>query len=183
VKRNETTLYRCRHVFKKYWAITAIYSVIFSGTVSCAWAVGGYVRGVYLKAVALSDIIEASGEALADIYAEQEEQREIIDSILANTENMQRIRAKVTAYTMSRDETDSTPKMTATQRQGRPGRTASVSKDLIYLVGKEIYIPGLGVWTVDDVPKPGDDTLVDLMVGTKERAREIGVSVREICVL
>lgn len=87
---------------------------------------------------------------------------------------------KVTAYTACKKECDSTPGITGLNRKSKPGQTAAAGSDCRFLLGHSVYIHGLGVWRVTDI-KPGKG--IDLMVGTKKQARNIGVSYKIVNVI
>lgn len=90
----------------------------------------------------------------------------------------------LTAYTANKVETDSTPWVTATMTKTRPGRTAAVSRDLLpYLLGRTIYIPGYGVWDVEDTMHERYTNSVDLCVGTAGQAKNFGRKTLVIVVL
>lgn len=79
-------------------------------------------------------------------------------------------------YTASRDETDSTPHITATGSKPTVGRTIAVSADLFQrLRGKQVYIPGRGIFTVEDRMNDRFKMKVDVLVASKTEARQKGV--------
>ena len=87
---------------------------------------------------------------------------------------------QVTAYTPSKDETDSTPSLTALNKKSRPGRTAAVGPNLRHLLGKMIYVPGKGTWHITDIKKRDG---LDLMLPSKREAKEFGSKTLTIIVL
>ena len=83
---------------------------------------------------------------------------------------------RISAYTPSADETDSDPDKTATMEKPVPGGTAAVSRDLVpKLMGRTIYIPGLGVFKVNDVMHSRFTQSVDICVGSKTEAKKFGL--------
>lgn len=90
------------------------------------------------------------------------------------------LKLRVTAYTPTKEECDSTPKVTALNRKSRPGYSAAAGTDCRHLLGKKVYVSGLGVYHVTDV-KPGKG--LDLMVGTKKEAKKIGASIKQVNVI
>ena len=84
---------------------------------------------------------------------------------------------KVSAYTPRRKECDSTPHLTALNKKSRPGKTAAVGTDCLELLGTEIYVKGLGVFSCTD-RKPSKG--IDLMVGSVKEAKKIGNSMRQV---
>lgn len=81
----------------------------------------------------------------------------------------------LTAYTPTHGQTDSTPTVTATGAKAIPGRTAAVSRDLIpNLMGHKIYVHGYGVFVVNDVMAHSATGGIDLCVGDKKTALNIG---------
>ena len=82
----------------------------------------------------------------------------------------------VTAYTASRNETDSTPQITAAITKVKPYDVA-VSRDLFWrgwAFGKKIYIEGHGVFRIVDLMNPRYRERVDIYLGTKKAARKFG---------
>lgn len=90
------------------------------------------------------------------------------------------LKLRVTAYTPTKEECDSTPKVTALNRKSRPGYSAAAGTDCRHLLGKKVYVSGLGVYHVTDI-KPGKG--LDLMVGTKKEAKKIGASIKQVNVI
>lgn len=89
----------------------------------------------------------------------------------------------VTAYTVSENECDSTPDKTAINTKPIPGHTVAVSRDLSYMLGKEIWIEGLGVWHVNDVMNKRYDSRIDIVVKNKEIAKAWGKRERRVVLL
>lgn len=72
----------------------------------------------------------------------------------------------ITAYSPRTQETDSTPDQTALMTKPIPGGTCAVSRDLICLLGKKIYVEGYGVYTVTDVMNTRWEYRIDLCMNT-----------------
>jgi len=80
----------------------------------------------------------------------------------------------VTFYTLSKSECDNTPYGNALGKRPVIGRDVAVSRDLIYLLGKYVYIEGFGVRKVVDLMNPRFKNRVDILVGSKKLARRLG---------
>ena len=80
----------------------------------------------------------------------------------------------VTFYTLSKSECDNTPYINALGRKPVIGRDVAVSRDLIYLLGKYVYIEGFGVRRVTDLMNPRFKNRVDILVGNKRQAIKLG---------
>lgn len=89
----------------------------------------------------------------------------------------------VTAYTANENECDSTPDKTAINTKPIPGYTVAVSRDLSYMLGREIWIEGLGVWHVNDVMNKRYDSRVDIVVKDKDIAKAWGKQERRVVLL
>lgn len=113
----------------------------------------------------------------------QEKQNRILAAITGRVAELQTIRAEVTAYTLNPKEVGSDPQRAADMTTPIPGRTAAVSRDLIHLLGKKVYILGHGVWVINDLAAKGVTGTVDLLVGNETEARKIGREVKEVVVL
>jgi len=55
------------------------------------------------------------------------------------------------------------------------GRTVAVSHDLKHLLGKTVYVEGYGVRRVNDLMARRWERRIDVLVGSKEEARQRGV--------
>jgi 3D (Asp-Asp-Asp) domain-containing protein len=82
---------------------------------------------------------------------------------------------RATAYTASVDETDSDPMHTALMTRPTPGRTVAVSRDLMHLLGADVYIYGLGVRKVEDLMNERFTNSIDIFMTDKEKAQNFGV--------
>ncbi|MFW6310832.1 MAG: hypothetical protein ACOC1K_01205 [Nanoarchaeota archaeon] len=85
------------------------------------------------------------------------------------------VNVTLTAYTSSIDETNEDNMNTAIMEKPYPGRTVAVSQDLSYLLGKTIYIEGIGIRRVNDLMNKRYTKTVDVLVPTKEMAYNFGV--------
>ncbi len=84
----------------------------------------------------------------------------------------------VTAYTASRDETNSDPGNTAIMQKPVPGWTIAVSRDLLsdgWAFGDKVWIEGAGLFQIADVMNSRWTRRIDVLVGTKKQARSFGV--------
>ena len=120
---------------------------------------------------------------LKEVRNTQEKQNVILEAITVRVADMQKIRAEVTAYTLDLDEINNDPQHAADMSKPVPGRTAAVSRDLIHLLGKKVYIPGHGVRVINDLAAVDITGTIDLLVGNKAEARKIGRKIREVIVL
>jgi|WetSurSiteA1Bulk_404760.scaffolds.fasta_scaffold151285_1 hypothetical protein len=92
---------------------------------------------------------------------------------------------KVTAYTPSEDETDSTPFINAMNKPIRYN-TVAVSRDLEvmgFVFKEKILATGVGVLSIEDRMNPRYKMSIDICVRTKEEARKIGKTFRTIMLL
>lgn len=85
------------------------------------------------------------------------------------------IEATLTAYTARREETNNDPENTALMQEPVSGWTVAVSRDLIHLLGKRIYIEGIGVRYVNDLMNPRFKNTIDILMPNVRTAREFGV--------
>lgn len=90
---------------------------------------------------------------------------------------------RITAYTPSKDETNDDPNNTAIMERPIPGRTCAVSRDLLHLLGKDIYIEDFGVRRVNDLMNARYEKSIDLLVGNKSYAKQIGIQEKEVVVI
>jgi len=120
---------------------------------------------------------------LNELRDAQEKQNGLLAAITVQVPDMQKIRAEVTAYTLDPKETGNDSQHAADMTEPVPGRTAAVSRDLIHLLGKKVFILGHGVRIINDLAAEGVTGTVDLLVGNKTEARKIGREVRDVIVL
>ncbi len=92
-------------------------------------------------------------------------------------------KVRATAYTARREETNEDPTNTAIMETPKPGWTIAVSHDLKHLLGKKVYVYGLGVRRVNDLMNQRFDNHIDILVGTVPQARAFGVQHLEMVYL
>ena len=81
----------------------------------------------------------------------------------------------ISFYTLSSTETDNTPTIGALNTKLKIGRDVAVSRNLRFLLGKKVYIEGYGVRTVKDLMNPRYKNRVDILVGSKNLAKKLGI--------
>jgi 3D (Asp-Asp-Asp) domain-containing protein len=81
------------------------------------------------------------------------------------------INVYATAYTARVQECDSTPDVTAIMEKPKAGWTIAVSHDLIYLLGKRVYIKGIGVRRVNDLMNGRYTKRIDILMGNLKEAK------------
>lgn len=112
--------------------------------------------------------------------------REENKSITQHTENLQRrfsFKVKATAYTPRKEECNDDFMNTALLEKPKPGWHIAVSSDLLWMLGKKVYIKGYGVRMVSDLMNERHSNKIDIMVGKKSEAKEFGVKDLEIVVI
>ena len=85
------------------------------------------------------------------------------------------LKVKATAYTPSRRECGKNNRRTATMKRPRPGVHIAVSRDLRWMLGKRVYIKGVGVRYVEDVMHRRYRKRIDIMMACVNTARKFGV--------
>lgn len=85
------------------------------------------------------------------------------------------LKVTLTAYTNSVNETNKDNKNTALMEIPKPGWSIAVSQDLSYLLGRKVYIEGIGVRYVNDLMNKRYIKRADILVPTKKMARNFGV--------
>lgn len=103
------------------------------------------------------------------------ENKQLKNKINIFTKKYLYVNVTLTAYTSSIDETNEDNMNTAIMEKPYPGRTVAVSQDLSYLLGKTIYIEGIGIRRVNDLMNKRYTKTVDVLVPTKEMAYNFGV--------
>lgn len=91
----------------------------------------------------------------------------------------------VTAYSPRESETDSTPFITASNGQVRPGIVA-VSRDLFesgWVFGKKVYIKNMGVFIIDDLMAESKREQLDIFMYDSNQALHFGVKKMEVFLL
>lgn len=74
----------------------------------------------------------------------------------------------ITAYSPSIEETNENPDKTAIMEKPVIGYTCAVSRDLMYLLGKKIYIENVGVYKVNDLMNKRYKKRIDLCMNKKD---------------
>ena len=120
---------------------------------------------------------------LRDELREVKGERDTYAGALENCGRHTLMELEITAYTVSSDETDDDPGMTALMRKPVVGRTVAVSRDLAGLLGCEIWIEGLGMFWVEDLMNSRYTHRVDVLMGTKAEAMEWGLQRRNVSVV
>ena len=80
----------------------------------------------------------------------------------------------VTFYTPRKVECDKDPYKNALNKKVVVGRDVAVSRDLIHLLGKYVYIEGYGVKKVVDIMNGRYKRTVDILVGGLKLAKKLG---------
>lgn len=107
---------------------------------------------------------------------------ERINSLELNHTAMYKVKA--TFYTASPDECGLDYTNTATMTTPTVGRTIAVSRDLFPLLrGKKVYVQGFGVFIVEDTMNPKWNRKCDILVPSKNIARNLGTKDLKIFVL
>lgn len=112
----------------------------------------------------------ASRETTGDLFTLDEEDR-------------RRFTLTATAYCPLCGSEDGQPQPTARGGVVRPGHTVAVSQDLKRLLGRKVYIEGLGVRVVEDLMHPRFTDRLDLCLSDRETALAFGVKRLEMVVL
>lgn len=89
----------------------------------------------------------------------------------------------ITAYNPFSNQTDNAPNETAIMEEPVPGWTCAVSRDMIHLLNKKIYIEGVGVFVVNDIMNKRFTNRIDICIGNKEDAISFGKKVCNVVVL
>ena len=108
--------------------------------------------------------------------------RAVIDDQVIILNNRTR-KVKMTAYTASVAECDEDPNLTAIMVKPIPGRTVAVSHDLKEFLGHRVYIPGYGVFVIEDLMNERYTSAIDMCVRDTNEAMKIGSRYIEIIIL
>lgn len=117
-----------------------------------------------------------------EVYHLREENK----AITRHAENLKKrfsFKVKATAYTPRKQECNDDIENTALMVKPKPGWTVAVSHDLLWMLGKKVYIKGVGVRFVSDLMNERFTNKIDIMVGKVKEAKEFGVQDLEIVVL
>jgi 3D (Asp-Asp-Asp) domain-containing protein len=140
-----------------------------------------YLEHHYDKTIA--QLIQAKEDVDSKYNLELEKLTREKEDLTKVVVNSKVIKAEVSAYTASKNETDKSPNETATMKKPIPGKTCAVSRDLKHLLGKNIYIDGVGVRTVNDLTAKRFKKKIDICMTTKSQAIQFGILSKKIIVL
>ena len=87
------------------------------------------------------------------------------------------------AYTASIDECNHDIKNTAIMVKPKVGYTVAVSQDYLWMLGKTVYIKGLGVFRVEDLMANRYKNTIDVLVANKEMAKQFGKKNIELVII
>jgi len=82
---------------------------------------------------------------------------------------------RVSAYSLSKDECDDDETIGALNQKIIPGYHAAVSRDLIYLLNKKIYLESIGVFVIKDVMSKRFINAIDICLNNKKMCRNFGI--------
>jgi len=88
----------------------------------------------------------------------------------------------ITAYSPSVEETNEDPENTALMEPPIIGYTCAVSRDLKHMLGKRIYIYGVGVFKVNDLMNKRYEKRIDICTN-KSSAIEFGIQERDVVMI
>lgn len=135
----------------------------------CIVISGGIINSIY-------KINKNIHEMDSNIYKINNNIYEMIKKIEENTVPMQYISADmtITAYTNAKNETNDDNNNTAIMEKPVSGKTCAVSMDYMHWLGGRVYIQGYGVRYVNDLMNRRYKKSLDIYVGKKKEAIEIG---------
>jgi 3D (Asp-Asp-Asp) domain-containing protein len=90
---------------------------------------------------------------------------------------------EATAYSLREEECNDDLNNTATMTKPVPGWTVAVSRDLAWMMGKRVYIAGLGVRKVNDLMNARYENAIDILVPDKDMAMEFGRKTLKVVVI
>jgi len=93
------------------------------------------------------------------------------------------IKVKATAYTVSKRECGKGKRKTATMKRPRPGVHVAVSRDLRWMLGKRVFIKGIGSRQVEDLMHRRYRKRIDIMMVSVINAKNFGVQNTHIKVI
>lgn len=117
-----------------------------------------------------------------ELYILREENK----AITQYAENLQKrfsFKVEATAYTPRKEECNDDFNNTALMVRPRPGWHIAVSQDLIWMLGKKVYVKGHGIKYVSDLMNERFTNKIDIMVGKVVDAKDFGVQELELVVL
>jgi len=124
------------------------------------------------------EVTYSSRETIAKLEESlQETQDEVLrlQEELEHSKYYEDYQVTVTAYTLAPDETTGDGRPAVYDEEPKVGWTIAVSRDLIHLLGKRVYIEGVGVRRANDLMNERYTQRIDVLVPTKEYARKFGV--------
>jgi 3D (Asp-Asp-Asp) domain-containing protein len=127
---------------------------------------------------------ETCYNALLQDWEARNREIESLKEELAEVEDYLKLKVSVSAYSLSVDQTDSDPLTPAIPSVKLvPGKHCAVSRDLHHLLGKKIFLKGLGVFEVVDTMNPRFTKKVDLLMATRGKAERFGVRHADLSVI
>jgi len=146
-------------------------------------------------AVIKKETVKAKNESI-ELYKNTEKSIDILTDMVKTLESILRLTAQnsdeisviktknvkdihlltVTAYSPRAQETDSTPTITASMKKVKEG-TIAVSRDLFnagWTFGKEVYITGYGVFTINDLMNKRFEKRIDVFYWNTKKALKFG---------
>lgn len=126
------------------------------------------------------ELVETQNTMSKKLYRAELNLQKVLDSKIKNLFSYKDV--TITAYSPRTKETDNTPNQTALMTKPIPGGTCAVSRDLIHLLGKKIYIEGYGVFVVTDVMNKRWEYRIDLCMNT-QAAKKFGKQVADVVLL
>lgn len=118
-----------------------------------------------------------------ELQKENEELQKIKDEYIRFINKYFYINANLTAYTARSQETNNDPENTTLMQSPVSGWTVAVSRDLKYLLGKKIYIEGIGVRYVNDLMNSRFKETVDILVPNIDIAKDFGIKEKRKIIL
>ena len=122
-------------------------------------------------------VLMAQDEAMARSEAAMAAGRFAIDP-----DERRRLRLTATAYCPDCLDDDG-PQLSASGAPVRAGRTVAVSRDLRRLLGRKVYIEGIGVRVVEDLMHPRFAKRLDVCLPDKRQALDFGVQNLDVVIL
>lgn len=149
---------------------TLLTAAIVLGAVAMATRHGDSYSRAVLLLTQENQLRAAEAEATEDLFSIDPQRR-------------RRFRLTATAYCPLCGSDDGQPQSSALGGPVRPGHTIAVSQDLKRLLGRKVYIVGLGLRFVEDLMHPRHSKRIDLCLQSRSQALEFGVKKLEVVVL
>lgn len=131
----------------------------------------------------LADLRHETVRLAQETVMRDDEAGRVADLFTLAQEDRRRFRLTATAYCPLCGTDADTPQPAALGGPVRPGRTVAVSRDLKRLLGRKVYLQGLGVRVVEDLMHPRYTGRVDLCLPDREQAIAFGVQRLEMVVV